>query len=71
MQVDLSEEFLLEQKVGLRPLLSEILPASKNLGQYSPSNPGGALECNLTGRCPFFKNLHNLFWEKIACRYPV
>ena len=32
---------------------------------------GGALECNLTGRCPFFKNLHNPFRKKFAFRYPV
>ena len=32
---------------------------------------GGALECDLTGRCPFFKNLHNMFRKKIAFRYPV
>ena len=38
MHVHLSKEFLLDQKVGLRPLLSEILPASKNLGQYSASD---------------------------------
>ena len=25
---------------------------------------GGALECNLTGRCPFFKNPHNPFRKK-------
>ena len=25
---------------------------------------GGALECNLTGRCPFFKNFHNPFRKK-------
>ena len=31
----------------------------------------GALECNLTGRCPFFKNLYNPFRKKIAFRYPV
>ena len=28
--------------------------------------PGGALECNLTGRCPFLKNLHNPF-RKTNC----
>ena len=34
--------------------------------------PGeGALECNLTGKCPFFKNLHNTFMKKLAFRYPV
>ena len=33
--------------------------------------PGGALECNLTRRYPFFKNLHNLFGEKFEFRYPV
>ena len=27
---------------------------------------GGALECNLTGRCPFLKSLHNPF-KKINC----
>ena len=25
----------------------------------------GALECNMTGKCPFFKNFHNLFKKKI------
>ena len=34
-------------------------------------NPGGGLECNLTGRCPFFKNLHNPFRKKNAFRYSV
>ena len=38
MYVHPSEEFLLEQKVGLNPLLSEILPASTNLGQCSASD---------------------------------
>ena len=27
--------------------------------------PRGALECNLTGRCPFFKSLHNPFRKKM------
>ena len=27
--------------------------------------PGGALECNLIGRCPFFKSLHNPLRKKI------
>ena len=26
----------------------------------------GVLECNLTGRCPFLKSLHNPFGKKIA-----
>ena len=26
----------------------------------------GGIECNMPGRCPFFKILHNLFWKKIA-----
>ena len=26
---------------------------------------GGALECNLTGRCPFFKSLYNPFRKKL------
>ena len=30
----------------------------------------GALECNLTGRCPFFKNLHNRFRKKICISIP-
>ena len=38
MYVHPSEKFLLEQKVGLNPLLSEILPASTNLGQCSASD---------------------------------
>ena len=28
--------------------------------------PGGGLECNLTGRCPFSKRLHNPFRKKIC-----
>ena len=32
--------------------------------------PGGALECNLTGRCPFFKSLHNPFRKKICILIP-
>ena len=27
---------------------------------------GGALECYMTGRCPFLKNLDNLFREKVC-----
>ena len=30
----------------------------------------GATECNLTGRCPFFKNLHNPFRKKICISIP-
>ena len=30
----------------------------------------GALGCNLTGRCPFFKNLHNPFGKKICISTP-
>ena len=36
-----------------------------------PFPGGGALECNLTVRCLFFENLHNLFGKNIAFRYPV
>ena len=31
----------------------------------------GALECNLIGRCPFFKNLYNPFKKRFAFGYPV
>ena len=31
---------------------------------------GGALECNLTGRCPFFKSLPNPFRKKICILIP-
>ena len=31
---------------------------------------GGALECNLTGRCPFFKNFHNPFRKKNCISIP-
>ena len=31
---------------------------------------GGALECNLMRRCPFFKNLHNPFGKKICISIP-
>ena len=37
---------------------------------YFPGG-GGALECNLTGSCPFFKNLHNPIGKKFAFRYPA
>ena len=45
------------------------LPFILELGLLLPKEEAGrgALECNLTGRCPFFKTLHNLF----AFRYPV
>ena len=34
-------------------------------------NPGGgALECHLTGRCPFFKSLHNPFRKEISILIP-
>ena len=33
--------------------------------------PGGALECSMTGRRPFCKNLDNLFGKKFAFQYPV
>ena len=32
---------------------------------------GGVHESNLTGKYPFFTNLHNPFWKKFAFRYPV
>ena len=32
--------------------------------------PWGALECYLTGRCPFFKSLHNPFRKKICILIP-
>ena len=35
-----------------------------------PISPGGALECNQTGRCPFFKSLHNPFRKKICILIP-
>ena len=46
---------------------------SKNLISHSKGGipGGGAFECNLTGRCSFFKNLHNLFIKQFAFRYPV
>ena len=31
---------------------------------------GGALECNLTGRCPFFKSLHHPFRKNIFILIP-
>ena len=36
----------------------------------SSSRGGGALECNLTGRCPFLKSLHNPFRKKICILIP-
>ena len=38
--------------------------------QVSSPEGGGALECNLTGRCPFFTNLHNPFRKKICISTP-
>ena len=32
---------------------------------------GGALECNITGMCPFFKNLCSLFRKKMTFQYSV
>ena len=32
----------------------------------SPRGGGEALECNMTRRCPFFKNFHNLFGKKLS-----
>ena len=42
------------------------LASSSELKQHVTSFPGGggALECNLTGRCPFFKSLDNPFRKK-------
>ena len=42
-------------------------------GAFSPrgGGGGGAPECNLMGRCPFFKNLHSPFRKKFAFRHPV
>ena len=40
-------------------------------GTGDPSPWGGALECSLKRRCPFFKNLHAPFRKKFAFRYPV
>ena len=34
------------------------------------NSEGGALECNLTGRFPFFMNLHNPFRKKIYISIP-
>ena len=36
----------------------------------STGGGGGAFECNLTVRCPFFKNLHNLFRKRICISIP-
>ena len=49
---------------------------AKSSDPATPQNlkraPGGrALECNLTGKFPFFKNLHNPFRKKMHFRYPV
>ena len=35
-----------------------------------PPGGGGHLECNLTGRCPFFKRLHNPLRKKICILIP-
>ena len=37
----------------------------------SSASAEAAVKCNLTGRCPFFKNIHNPFRKKFAFRYPV
>ena len=38
-------------------------------GGFSTVGPGG-FECNLTGRCPFFKNLHNPFRNENCISIP-
>ena len=41
----------------------------RDMGKFAfslSSNPGGAHECNMMGRFPFFKNLHDLFKKKIT-----
>ena len=38
--------------------------------RYYLAGGGGAFECNFTGRCPFFKNLHNPFRKKICSSIP-
>ena len=52
--------------------IGEVFLAEVDVSRHlQPGGGGGALECNLTGRCPFFKNLDNLFMKKFAFRYPV
>ena len=49
--------------------LAQMIKQAK-LKQRSIVARGGALECNLTGRCPFFKSLHNPFRKKISILIP-
>ena len=49
---------------------ARIWPVSENLPCGCPAVQG-ALEYNMTGKCPYFNNLHNLFGKKIAFQYPV
>ena len=48
-------------------MIPKKLKKFRKIGQEAP----GALECNLTGRCSFFKNLHNPLRKKFAFQYPV
>ena len=61
--------FHFQQRSGAEQYCSRAETASK--AAILVHGGGGALECNLTGRCPFFKNPHNPFWKKFAFRYPV
>ena len=43
----------------------------KTLTHSEGGGGGGGLECNMTGRYPFFMTRHNLFGKKVAFQYPV
>ena len=53
----------IEQKLKVLEYAKEKVLSTKTPG-------GGALECNLTGRCPFFKSLHNPFGKKNCILIP-
>ena len=55
--------------VGLKQYV--LCDTALNENCHVPGGEEGALECNLTERCPFFKNLPNPFRKKIEFRYPV
>ena len=51
-------------------LIYHIWPKTSRDTEIRTAKGPGALECNLTGRCPTFKNLHNPFRGKICISIP-
>ena len=50
--------------------IDEIRSVTYVVGYLNKNLTGRALEYNMKGKCPFFKNLHNLFTKKICISIP-